>query len=241
MDYKLGVRIQTGGNRQHWVDVLEVMLFKSSRSFGCSFGIITFDKLWENARSCLLSARKGETHLLILQDDILPCKDFIPAVFKIIETNPDNIITLFSNHPSIDLAYQSGIRYLEMSHFFMAQAYIIPVSIAKKAVKWIDENVRESVKLDDDRLATYCFYTNKKVLATAPSLVEHLGWDTTTLRTYKEKDFKRNLRMARQFIGFDRFATDFDWSRKKAIKVNDGSISMFISNLKKNNYARQDD
>ena len=241
MHYKLGVRIQSSGQRMRWIDALGNLILRELVFNGFTYDVIVDKNLANAAHRCLTSATEDETHLLILQDDILPCQDLTLGAYRIIDALPNNIVTLFSNSEHVKEAYNSGLRYLEMKYFFMAQAFIIPVDIAKKAAAWMKENVKDSVYLDDERLATYCFYTNKKVYATAPSLVEHLGWDSTTLNSYKDKDINKKLRMANRFIGFEKSALEFDWSKTLALRVNDGAVSMFISNLNKRTYASKDD
>lgn len=222
----IGFRIQTGGERKRWVDVMKQLVPRVV--------VIERKPLWEACKACLLSANHEETHLCIMQDDILPCNDFVEAVNEIVRHNPDEIITLFTAN---DNAQQTQYNYLSLDVWFMAQCYIVPVGIAYDMVEWIEKHVKESVLLDDDRMATYCWFNNKRVLATNPSLVEHIGWRSTTLRTYKNNEFDKKIshRIAQNYIGFEKSGLSIDWNKRYMLQVSEGSDKMFISNL--NHYA----
>jgi len=47
-------------------------------------------------RAVELASRGNPTHVLVLEDDAEPCRDFIPAVEKLITAYPDRIISFFS-------------------------------------------------------------------------------------------------------------------------------------------------
>ena len=113
---------------------------------------------------------------------------------------------------------------------------MLPTSLAKDMIQWIEEYCKQDMKHDDDRMATFMWYHQKKVYATAPCLVEHIGWNDTTLRTYDPSFvFEPRLRMAKQYIGFEKSALKMDWEStiEKAVLDNEGSNSQFCSNLRK--------
>lgn len=230
---KLGVRIQTGGKRPRWTQLLYTLL--ENEGLFNTLKIIRYPNLWQCCRHVLLSAEDDETHLLVLQDDVLPCKDFLLTVDYLIKQRPDEHISIFSNHDNIDIAYAEKINWLKLRVWFMAQAYIIPVKRAKEMVAWIDENVKSDVALDDDRMATYIWFNQLFVYVTVPSLVEHIGWNDTTLRVYKNDLKKKVHRMARRFIGFEKSGMDINWKNLNPLIVNEGLDSQFISNLKTKN------
>jgi len=234
MGYKVGFRIQTGGNRNRWIDTMRYIFYEDKGNFN-TFKTVQINNLWNCAKNCLLSAEPEETHLVIMQDDILFCKDFITTINHLITLLPDEIITLFSNNEHIDLALKKNIHWLKLKVWFMAQCYIIPVKVALEMTDWIENYVKDTVQLDDDRMATYCFYTGRHVYATAPSLVEHLGFAHTTLRSYTD-DFKlKSLhRLARKFIGFETSGMSIDWRNtiQSALIISEGKESQFINNLK---------
>lgn len=230
----LSICIQTSGKRPRHIKLLLDLLKEEviqKKLEDVYIRTVEGNTLWGSCRDCLLSASSG--HILVLQDDVLPCKDFISTVLHLIQLRPDQIITLFSNSEAIDTARSYGYNYAELKVWFMAQAYVLPAIEAVKMAVWIDEHCKEDMKHDDDRMATYVWYMQKRVIATVPSLVEHIGWNTTTLTTYKKKPFEPRLRMARWYIGFETSGLDIQWERPDAIIATDGDNSMFCSNLKK--------
>ena len=230
MDTQLAIRIQTKGTRPRFTRIIRDMLQLHNDH------IIRGDSLWGTCKECLLSTRTTDTHILVLQDDVLPCADFIRTVHQIIALLPNEAITLFTTSELQTMALQHNIRWVQLTAWFMAQAYILPVSLAHDMVVWIDKNCKESMVHDDDRMATYMWYHNRKVWATAPSLVEHIGWNYTTLDTYKKTyRFEPRLRMANQYIGFEKSGLSVDWTLGLTTPLIDksGSNSMFCSNLKR--------
>lgn len=231
---KIAYRIQHGqGTRDHWLKLLLLMLDSKKVE-------VHTDKthsLWQSCSDTLTSYRKGDTHVLVLQDDVLPCKNFIKTVSEIAESCPENPVTFFTNNQKSVTAVQQGKHWLSMRVWFMAQAYLLPVALIDDMILWISQNVKDSIQNDDDRMATYLFYHDIFTMATVPSLVEHMGWNTTTLRNYNNfNDLKnrRDLRMASVWIGLDSDPMDIDWSvRESNILIDkEGNNSQFCSNLK---------
>jgi len=229
---KLSIRIQHKANRrEEWLKTL-LHLLNDKRA-----KVITdrSHSLYGSWKETVKSYSRRSTHILVLQDDVLPCRDFIPAVERIIEVLPDEPITLFSNSQSIEEALRVRVSWVKLRTWFMAQAYILPVPLLDDMYSWIEKNIKPSVYMDDNRMATYMFYKGRYVYATAPSLVEHLGWNSTTLTGYQPGyAYRRDLRMANSFIGIEESPLTVDWSRPDQFIVNDtGNNSMFCSNLKK--------
>lgn len=228
---KLDIRIQTTGRRNWWLTELEHLLNDKRVKPVLGGG----NNLWEDAKHVLLSYSKTATHLLVLQDDVLPCKNFIPTVEKLISLLPDEPITLFSNSMAIETALYDNKHWATLKTWFMAQSYIMPTKIIPDLISWVDSKVKPSTRFDDERFGMYFFYHEHPVYATAPSLVEHLGWNSTLLRNYKSYEFKtrRDIRMARVFIGLDQDPLDIDWAEgiDHPAVDNEGHNSQFCDNL----------
>jgi hypothetical protein len=186
--------------------------------------------LWESAKRTLTNYPKGTTHVLLLQDDVLICDNFMPAVRQIVDALPDKPITLFSNRVSIENARAAGVHYVQLTKWLMAQTYIMPVSIIDDFIAWAELHIKPSIYFDDNRWAMYFYYHGMKVWATAPSLVEHIGWNATTLRPYNEA-FDRNNRMARWYIGIQKSALDIDWHDTRSIEDNEAVTGDFTHYL----------
>lgn len=228
---KLEIRIQTIGKREWWLRNL-LFLLNDKRVkpiYGSGFD------LWTDAKKVLTSYSKKTTHLLVLQDDVLPCKNFISAAEKLISLLPEEPISLFSNSSAVETALLKNKSWVKLKTWFMAQGYIMPTSIIPDLIKWVDEKVKPTTRFDDERFAMYFFYHEHLVYATVPSLVEHLGWNSTLLRNYKNYEFqkRRDLRMATVFIGLDKDPLNIDWTEglKDPVIDNEGHNSQFCDNL----------
>jgi hypothetical protein len=118
----------------------------------------------------------------------------------------------------------------------MAQAYSAPVAVIDDFIEWADRHIKPDIYFDDDRWAMYCFYHERRVWATAPSLVEHIGWNETTLGGGYKPDFRFDLRkkastrMADWFVGFENSPESIEWKNIKAIDDNEGTYGEFIHN-----------
>jgi len=225
---KLAINIQATHKRDFWIKTLLFML-NDKRAKPC---FDTTDSLWGGAKQTLQSYTPSTTHLLVLQDDILPCKDLIPTVERLIEILPDEPITLFSNKNSILEARNLGLNWVALRKFLMAQAYIMPIPIIEDFLPWVEKHVKPEIYFDDNRWAMYFFYHKLLVRATVPSLVEHLGWGETTLRQVTPSyvfDFKN--RMAKWFIGVENSGLDINWENTDSFLDDDGSNSDFCQYL----------
>lgn len=225
MKINLAIRIQSAGKRPQWVNQMKGMLDCDPRLKV----IINFESLWDSAKETLESYGPEDTHMLVLQDDILPCRHFLYAVEDIIKLLPDKPITFFSNSDRITDAVNLGVNWVTLRTWRMAQAYVVPVQMIKDFLLWEAKHIKPEIFFDDDRWAMFLFYMGIKTYATAPSLVEHMGWNETTLRGYKYGEFRPDLRMAKSYIGFENSALDIDWKKglDKPIEDTDGTYNEF--------------
>ena len=211
----LAVRIQATEQRKRWVDTLVVhLLNQEPHNSDIQVVVDKSHDLWSGAKATLQSYTQGfHTHVLLLQDDVLPCRDLIKTAEHLIELLPHEPITLFSNHSAITKAREAGKHWALLKKWLMAQAYIMPVEIIEDFIPWAERHIKPEIYFDDNRWAMYFDYHNRGVYATAPSLVEHLGWNSTTLNGGYDPGhtFSAESRMAKWFIGFEHSGLEIDW------------------------------
>lgn len=232
---KLAIRIQhKAGHREWWVKQMINLLGNDKR---IQVSTDYEGNLWNNCRKTLTSYGADDTHLLVLQDDILPCMNFIPTVEKAIELLPDQFITFFTTSQACEVACIEKKSWYQLTTWFMAQAYVMPTNLIGPMLAWMDEYIKPDTKEDDFRFAIYCFYNGRKVWGTAPSLVEHIAWAQTTLGYELAGGYlsNRDTRMARSFIGIDRDPLTIDWTAglDRPVLDRDGQNSMFCDRLSK--------
>ncbi len=189
---------------------------------------------WTGLQGCLEKARKNpQEYTMILQDDILVCRDFIPAAEKIIKLLPNEFITFFSPNPITQSMFLTCFARIKVWYF--AQAYCFPTF-------WIDEflefnkNVVDSLYNDDVRWAIFLLFKKKYAHATVPSLVEHICWKETTLNKHERSTmakYKVESRIAQNFIGIESSALDIDWRLPEKFRTDDtGSLEQFMHKIK---------
>lgn len=221
---KLAIRIKHNPNatrvdRREWLKVMKYILNDSrvqiyNDSAGDPYQSIC--GLYRDA------AKESPTHLLVLEDDVLPCFNFIPTVEKIINVLKNDPVTFFTNSKAVDVALNEDINWIRLKIWYYTQSYVMPFRMMGNMLSWIDENVVDDDRhSDDERMAMYFYFHNQFVYATAPSLVEHIGWNSSSLKHDRPEEYmnSRDLRTARKFIGIDINPSNIDWvsSLKNAV------------------------
>jgi hypothetical protein len=176
---------------------------------------------------------KDVSHLLVLQDDILPCKDFIKTVKKTIELLPNEVISYFTAYDT-SKPLSVGKHWSTIDRLYGLCAYVIPVFLIDQYLEF-DKKIKDRIFADDVRLSMFLQSIDRKAYLTAPSLVEHICWDRTSQRDNRVPlDNAINFRIARNYIGFEESGLEIDWTKglkdTHAIKI--GQKHDYIRHLK---------
>lgn len=167
--------------------------------------------VWYNAKKswefCLSS---NATHHLVIQDDIILCKDFFSTIYEIIKIFPKRIISLYANRKICEEAKQKNIRWVEISDGTWGQALLFPKEQTELFLQWEQKNVLPNFKTDDARVAMYCVKNKIMPICPMPSLVNHLLPSNSTLG-YNNKN-----RIARWFEK-DKAYSEFDWTKTEKL------------------------
>ena len=135
---------------------------------------------WKNwVRALRHGQTLGSDHLLVLENDILPCRDFLASVRKAIEAKPDDFLRFYSPLENVveSRTYEEGMRqkyrWIPFVHWGGVQAVVIPVPWIEGFVEW-GESFPVYGKFPDGRLAAWLWKkVHKPAWTTLPSLVEH--------------------------------------------------------------------
>lgn len=188
--------------------------------------------LWPTAKRAWKAIAPEATHHLVLQDDILPCLDFLPAVAQAIITKPDEPLSFYANRAVIDQARQQGSSWARISRPLFGQANCFPVAMVRDFLSWEEQHVKPSLKFDDSRIAMYLLAHHRPIWTTVPSLVEHVGaYESLLGHAGKIGKYER---VARWFLGADRSGLEIDWTRGSENPPWDknGSLADYTSWLK---------
>lgn len=163
-----------------------------------------------NFLRCLADPPEGVTHLCVIQDDALPCKDFGAKVDAAVEGRPSDVISLFvgglsgrtkrdfllaqKNHEPFTQVY-----FREIHHVV---ATVWPVALAAQFLEWFATARVPGPKIPRSDDAVVGYWARKHRLrfwATVPCLVEHPDDFPSTIR--RNSRFGDKGRRAISFFG----------------------------------------
>ncbi len=209
---KLSAAIMAHPARKDHVDSMVEALDVNGRKF-----TVTWDEhgegLWANARQAWMSYDPAADYHLVLQDDVLPCRDLLAGTENAIEMlagDPGSCLSLFCGYKDTEHAINDYKTWVWSKVAASAQALAIPTDAIDDWLDWCDVNVDPLCFTDDYRLSMYMLATNRKMYYTAPSLVEHVGHDRSLLGQIGKKQIW-GVRMASVFLGEDSSASEIDW------------------------------
>ena len=139
---------------------------------------------WAGYRVCL-SGLPDCTHLVVVQDDAVVCRNFGPAVEQIAESNPDTPVVLFLAHlprrtaRDATRAMKVHQRYVDLfiRDFCPVVGMLWPTHKAAEMMEWT-KNPKglpggEGARSDDAVVGRWMLVTRQRIRATVPSLVQH--------------------------------------------------------------------
>jgi len=173
------------------------------------------DGCWPTYRQAL-DAAGGASHHLVLQDDVELCKDFIRSVEEVIRVRPANLIALYTNAQSVLAARLRGDSWIERDGV-CGPAMIWPTYLIAEFLQWQDSHIDIDFEFDTVRVSMWLIKTSKRAFATVPSLVEHLGWGSSTM------GLNSSSKVAAWYIGEDQSGLEIDWSLGLSSPVRDAS------------------
>lgn len=143
---------------------------------------------WRTYKIALDRTPADATHRLIVQDDAQLCRNFLPAIHRLIEARPASIICLFvagrpvGSSRRLRRAAQEGLRWIQMNpqDWVPVVATIYPAVHVAELADWPDRKhrtrppLRETHRKSDDFIVgLYARENRVPVWATVPSLVQH--------------------------------------------------------------------
>jgi hypothetical protein len=135
---------------------------------------------WRTHRLCLESLPDAATHLLLIQDDAIPCADFADKALAAIEQHPTRIIVFFVpgfGHLTrrIEIARRKSLAFVDLpgGSFVPVVCIAYPAEIACAIPAFADARRMPVSRADDAVVGTYARAHRLFPLATVPSLVDH--------------------------------------------------------------------
>ena len=142
---------------------------------------------WLGYKQALSAPDIGESHVVVLQDDVLVCENFAPAVERIAERWPDHPVVLFLAKlpPHIArLSVKASKRketyvrtLLRVNDFMPVVGVLWPCHKAAEFLAWAEEaklpGYPRITRSDDAVAGRWAASTRQEIIFTVPSLVQH--------------------------------------------------------------------
>jgi hypothetical protein len=176
----------------------------------------------------LRETRTEATHALFLQEDILLCENFLPAVQRTVEVYPDDIISYYCPRKICTVEHQNGRSWVAIRGGIWGQAMLYPVRHIPAILDWCASTLTDNYPHDDTAITAYCLDKGIRAMITIPSLVEHVGYDRSLLG--HSAQIGKNVRRAALYIG-DTDPLSIDWERR-AITEQKSSLREYLPSLR---------
>jgi hypothetical protein len=159
------------------------------------------------------AARAAEvTHLMVIEDDVLPCGDFLAAATLAIRHRPQDVVSFYASRGETLKARDKGSSWAPCRRWLNAQAMAWPLPIWERCWAWMCSKMGQRYLVEakspgaDDWFQQFLEAERIRVLATAPSLVDHRPVRSAT------PGHQGGVRWrARWFIGEDGSGLQVDW------------------------------
>jgi hypothetical protein len=160
---------------------------------------------WRAAAQKSLGGSPEATHHLVLADDMLPCRAFLPAVVAALAAVPEHPVNLFSMRRSQERARDAGQHWVVSPDGIWGGSVVLPTPFLRGFFAWEPRHCRPGYKWEDVRLRCYAKAVGLAVFQTAPALLQHLRPDTSLVGN------QNRTRVARWWVD-DGSVAAIDWA-----------------------------
>jgi hypothetical protein len=118
-----------------------------------------------------INYEKGCNYIILIEDDVILCENFISSVEKAINANVNRCpLVFFSISDQSKKAYDQGYRWIKMKTNPWAQCIAYPEEIIQDLLKYPAINT----KFSDVWLSMYCLSNNINMMQPLPNFVQHM-------------------------------------------------------------------
>lgn len=144
---------------------------------------------WHTAERCWRAGLASDaTHIVVLNDDVLPVVDFDAHLTRAISVHPDKPISLYTKHK---LCPQPSETCWHTSPNGMTVAIVLPATLAREFLEWYETRFHAprpqhrpkdpGVYPSDAMVDLFLMATDRFIYTTVPALVEHEAPDDSLL------------------------------------------------------------
>lgn len=141
-------------------------------------------ELWATTRHGWLTVLRDRraTHGLVLVDDMEPCPRFRELLLDAVEARPDGPVVIFTmREKAMTAAREKGLSWIRGRTGCWGGSVVLPRAMADDFLAWERVNIDPGYPWDDTRINLYCLTFGVPIFITAPSLMQHVGDDRSTL------------------------------------------------------------
>ena len=121
------------------------------------------------------SKETDATHVLVLQDDVILCKDFMHYCKMIVERYPDDIISFFP-HQFREL---KDLRIYPVSPYvYVHHVSGVATMMRTEYIKPCLDSWRDDISGDDVNITEWAKSQGINIMSTIPALVQHIGLES---------------------------------------------------------------
>lgn len=176
---------------------------------------------WDTGRRSMLAYDPGCTHHLVIQDDVIVCRDLIAGVRRALEYVPDDAPLCGyvgrvrpqkeATFRAAQEAFRVGASFVTMHTLNWGPLIVVPTGCIPEMISYCDPL---PVPNYDKRLSRYWELSRKvRVWYAWPNLVDHRdGPSLVPGRIGTDRSQNKSCRVAHNFLGEDRSALEVDWS-----------------------------
>jgi len=180
-----------------------------------------FPSPWRTYRECLTDPGGATSHLLVLQDDAVPCRNLVAACHLLARPEP---VVLFLGGAPVRMAMEArraGVRgqrlvpwALRAADWLPVVAVLWPVEVAGSFIEWCGSNRLPgdpNPRSDDAVAGRWARKTRQQVWVTVPSLVQHADVEPSLIGR-KARGGRSAWRVAFDWIG-EGDPLQIDWTK----------------------------
>lgn len=210
MSSRVHCRIQHHPSRAHLIEPLLALLGDAE--------VVTdpdpdnrYRSPWRTYRRCLEAPPAGVTHVLVLQDDTLPCRDLQAVCERV--ARPEPLCLFLGGAPQRAArdareALRRGERLmpLPIHEWVPVVAVLWPVEKAQALLEWAGENKLPGDPMprsDDAIVGRWARKTQQQIWTTIPSLVQHPDTEASSIGRGKARAGRNPWRVAFAWVGPD--------------------------------------
>jgi hypothetical protein len=214
VNVRLSVVVMAHPDRAIWAEQLADQL-------GCPIVWDERSNLWDTARRAWSAYAPDATHHVVVQDDAILSRDFLPAARNAAHYAGNRPVSFYlggvrphfqTTSKLLEDARHRSRSWLETKGPHWAVSVMLPTADIDGMIAYGDG--RPHLTADDDIMSRYYHKQRRRCWYTVPSLVDHRADDNPSLLT--GRTLPDVPRQAQWFIGADRSGLDVDWSRTPA-------------------------